>query len=533
MNVFFTGFMATGKSRVGNKVAELLGLPFEDTDHWIESRHRKTIPEIFAERGEAAFRELEIEALEHLVADGPRVISLGGGTLLHPKALPLIHRHGILIGLHAAPEVISDRVSRKESRPLLAGLSASERLEKIRRMLADRAPLYAQADFQVESLDSVSREELAERIVAQLEPWRSKALTVDLGERSYPIFTGVNIAKFLPLLCQQKGLGKPAVVVDATVAAAHPQVLDEWRSRWPGLPVYVVPSGEEHKTWEQAGKILGWLLEQKLDRKSVLVAFGGGVVGDMTGFVASAYQRGIDFVQVPTTMLAMVDSSVGGKTAVNHPLGKNMIGAFHQPRLVLADMEILQTLPGREYVSGLAEVVKYGVILDEPFFAWLEDNSGALLRRDPWAMAWAVRESCRIKAWVVSQDEREEGMRALLNYGHTFGHALEAITRYKTLLHGEAIALGMRAAARLSTLARLWDPACEERQSALFAKYGFPEMFGSVPRDEAWSLMARDKKAQGGSARFVLPRAIGRSEVLSGFERGRVDRAWEAVEVCS
>ncbi len=531
MNIFFTGFMATGKSRVGHKVAELLQIPFEDTDHWIESRYRKTIPEIFAERGEAAFRELEIEALEHLVADGPRVISLGGGTLLHPKALPLLQRSGILIGLHAAPEVISDRVSRKESRPLLAGLTHQARLEKIRQMLAERSPLYAQADFQVESLDSVSREELAEQIVQQLEPWRHKALTVNLGSRSYPIFTGLNLAKYLPLLCRQKGLGKPAVVVDETVANQHAHVLEEWRSQWPELPVYVVPSGEEHKTWERAGDILAWLLKQRLDRKSCLVAFGGGVVGDMTGFVASAYQRGIDFVQVPTTLLAMVDSSVGGKTAVNHPLGKNMIGAFHQPRLVLADMEILQTLPEREYRSGLAEVVKYGVILEEPFFAWLEKNSGALLRRDPWAVAHAVRASCRIKAWVVAQDEREEGLRALLNYGHTFGHALESITNYKMLLHGEAIALGMRAAGRLATLAGLWKATDEERQERLFAQLEFPTTFGSVPRDEAWALMARDKKAQGGTARFVLPRRVGICEVLSGLERSQVDRAWAALEV--
>jgi 3-dehydroquinate synthase len=530
MNVFFTGFMATGKSRVGHRVAELLGLPFEDTDHWIESRHRRTIPEIFAERGEAAFRDLEIEALEHLVADGPRVISLGGGTLLHPKALPLVHRHGILIGLHAAPEVIADRVGRKEGRPLLAGLSLEARLEKIRRMLEERAPLYAQADFQVESSESVSREQLAEQIVARLEPWRSKALSVDLGTRSYPIFAGTNIARFLPQLCRDRALGRPAVVVDSNVAAAHPQVLDEWRHAWPGLPVFEVPSGEEHKSWEQAGKILGWLLEQRLDRGSCLVAFGGGVTGDMTGFVASAYQRGIDFVQVPTTMLAMVDSSVGGKTAVNHPLGKNMIGAFHQPRLVLADMELLQTLPEREYLAGLAEVVKYGVALDEGFFASLEGNSGALLRRDPWAMAFAVRESCRLKAWVVSQDERETGLRALLNYGHTFGHALEALTRYRTWLHGEAIALGMRAAGRLATLAGLWEPACEARQSALLETLRFPTSFGPVPRDEAWTLMSRDKKALGGTARFVLPRSIGTSEVLSGFSRDRVDKAWEAVE---
>jgi len=531
MNVYFTGFMATGKSRVGSRVAELLEVPFEDTDRYIEARHRKTIPEIFAERGEAAFRELEIQALEELSAEGPRVISLGGGTLLHPKALPILRRSGILIGLRAAPEVISDRVSRKENRPLLAGLDPAERLDKIRQMLAERAPYYAQADFLVESSEAVTREELADRIVAMLEPWRSKALTVELGgSRSYPIFAGTNIARFLPSLLEHKGLGRPVVVADATVAQAQAQVLDEWRQAIPGLPVFLVPSGEVHKTWEQAGEILGWLLEQGLDRSSCLVAFGGGVVGDMAGFAAACYQRGIDFVQVPTTLLAMVDSSVGGKTAVDHPLGKNMLGAFHQPRLVLADMEILQTLPEREYLSGIAEVVKYGVILDESFFRWLENNAAALLRRDPWAVAHAVRESCRIKAEVVARDEHEHGDRALLNYGHTFGHVLESLTHYTGLLHGEAVALGMRAAGRLATLRGLWSADQEIRQNALFASFGLSAAFSPIPREQAWALMAHDKKAKAGRVRFVLPVGIGHGKVVSDVAQDDVDRAWLALE---
>ncbi len=530
MNIYFTGFMATGKSRVGNCVAELLGIPFEDTDRFIEARHRRTIPEIFAERGEATFRELEIEALRELASTGPRVVSLGGGTLLHPAALPLLRRTGVLIGLHATPEVISERVSRKENRPLLAGLTPEARLAKIRAMLAERASCYAQADFQVESSEDVPREVLASKIVSMIGTWRSKALTVDLGMRSYPIFVGSGISASLPELLKHKKLGRAVVVADATAAAAQARVLASWKERIPGLPVYEVPSGEVHKTWQEAGNILGWLLEQGLDRSSCVIAFGGGVTGDMAGFAAACYQRGIDFVQVPTTLLAMVDSSVGGKTAVDHALGKNMIGAFHQPRLVLADMDALKTLPKREILAGLAEVVKYGVILDRDFFAWMEANAAALPACEPEAVAHAVRESCRIKAEVVARDEHEHGERALLNYGHTFGHVLESLTHYTGLLHGEAVALGMRAAGRLATLRGLWTAADEARQNALFDRLGLPAVFGRVPRDIAWDLMGHDKKTRRGTVRFALPSEIGKGAVFADVPRSAVDEAWEAVE---
>jgi len=354
-HVFFTGFMATGKSRIGAMVAARLGIPFEDTDHWIEARHRKTVAELFAEQGEAAFREIEIEAIRHLVAESPRVIALGGGSLLHPEALPIIRSTGILVGLWAKPETIASRVGRKETRPLLAGLGPAARLDKIRSMLESRAPLYAQADFQMESADEVSREHIADAIAASLHAWESRVLRVPLGDRSYPIFAGTGIAGNLPLLASQLGLaGRPFVVTDSNVQAAQAGIIDEWKRSWPDLQVYAFPPGEEHKTLGSLEGLFTFLLEHKADRKSFLVAFSGGVGGDMTGFAAACYQRGIEFVQVPTTLLSMVDSSVGGKTAVDHPLGKNMIGAFHQPRMVIADTSCLDTLPEREYISGIA-----------------------------------------------------------------------------------------------------------------------------------------------------------------------------------
>ncbi|MEK7395032.1 MAG: 3-dehydroquinate synthase [Fibrobacterota bacterium] len=534
-HVWFTGFMATGKSRIGAMVAERLGVPFEDIDHWIEARHRKSVSEIFAEQGEAAFREIEIEALRHLSAESPRVIALGGGSLLHPDAIPTVRQSGTLVGLWARPETISARVGRKETRPLLAGLDPDARLAKIRQLLSSRAHLYAQADFQIESNDDVTREAIADRIAYLTGPWSHKALTVPLGERSYPIFAGNGIAHHLPDLCKSVGLlGKAVVVTDKNVLAAHAGAIEGWKRSWgQDLSVFAFEPGEEHKTLSDLEKLFTFLLEQKLDRKGFLVAFSGGVGGDMTGFAAACYQRGIDFVQVPTTLLSMVDSSVGGKTAVDHPLGKNMIGAFHQPKLVLADSAHLLTLSVRDYRAGLAEVAKYGVIRDASFFAWLEQNANACRERDLDAVREMVSSSCACKAAIVGEDEREDGVRALLNLGHTFGHALESITSYGQFLHGEAVALGMVCAGRLSTKRGLWNEADEIRQRALLERLGLPVRLPAgmtVDRHAAWEMCSRDKKARAGAARFVLPTGIGSSQVVSGVSFDEASEAWKAIE---
>ena len=533
-HVWFTGFMATGKSRLGALVAERLEVPFEDTDHWIEARHRKTVQELFAELGEAAFREIEMEAIRHLSAESPRVIALGGGSLIHPEALPLIRSAGILVGLWARPETICQRVGKKENRPLLAGLDPTSRLARINHLMSDREHLYAQADFQIESSDELGREEIAERILDLLEPWTSKVATVPLGTRSYPIFSGSGIAHHLPALCRSIGLGgRPFVVTDRNVLAARALEIEAWKREWGReLPVFAFEPGEEHKTLRDLEGLFTFLLERNADRKAFLVAFSGGVGGDMTGFAAACYLRGIDFVQVPTTLLAMVDSSVGGKTAVDHPLGKNMIGAFHQPRLVLADNSCLDTLPPREYVAGLAEVVKCAVIRDPDFFAWLEADTGAVRGRDASAVSRIVSTCCSIKASIVAGDEREEGVRALLNLGHTFGHALETLTGYGALLHGEAIALGMLCAGRLSRERGLWTEADEIRQRTLIRNLGLPDRIPSglsLDRQAAWDAMARDKKARSGRVRFVLPTAIGSATVVDDVPPEQAASAWSAI----
>ncbi len=284
---------------------------------------------------------------------------------------------------------------------------------------------------------------------------------------------------------------------------------------YPKISRVLLPDGEQHKTWSSLNLIFDHLLASACDRKTVLFALGGGVVGDMTGFAAATYMRGVPFVQVPTTLLAQVDSSVGGKTAINHALGKNMIGAFYQPERVLCDLATLDSLPPRELAAGLAEVIKYGPIADADFLAWMEDNLDALLARDPAALAHAVKRSCVIKAWVVGQDERESGLRAILNYGHTFGHAIEAGMGYGAWLHGEAVACGMVMAAALSAELGLVPAAFVGRIKTLITRAGLPVLAPPMPMARWFELMGVDKKAADGEIRFVLIESLGRAAMRS------------------
>jgi 3-dehydroquinate synthase len=284
----------------------------------------------------------------------------------------------------------------------------------------------------------------------------------------------------------------------------------------------VVPDGEDHKDWATLDRVIGELLAHRCDRRTAIVALGGGVVGDLAGFAAATYQRGVPFVQVPTTLLAQVDSSVGGKTAINHALGKNMVGAFYQPRLVLADMDTLTTLPERELRAGLAEVIKHGAIRDAELFAWLEGNVERLLARDPDALAHAVKRSVEIKAEVVARDERETGERALLNFGHTFGHAIETGLGYGTWLHGEAVAAGMVMAAELSARLGLLDGASVDRLRRLIERAGLPVRAPALAPERWLELMAVDKKAAGGRVRFVLLHGLGAAGLHGGVDDAAV-----------
>jgi len=347
-----------------------------------------------------------------------------------------------------------------------------------------------------------------------------ETLNVALGSRSYPIHIGAGLLARAELIVDKLPQKSAAIITNTTVAPLYLAALrGALEARGVGVVSIVIPDGEEHKTWETLNRIFDALLEHRCERGTALIALGGGVIGDLAGFAAAIYRRGVPYVQVPTTLLAQVDSAVGGKTAINHPLGKNMIGAFHQPLAVISDTDTLATLPPRELAAGLAEIIKYGVIRDAPFFEWLEANMARLVRRDAEALAYAIERSCANKAEVVAQDELETGPRALLNLGHTFGHAIEAGTGYGTWLHGEAVAAGMLLAAKLSQRIGHLTAADTRRLGALLKAAGLPLDPPALGLERYLELMGHDKKVAGGRIHFVLLKRIGEAHVLGDVPR--------------
>ena len=337
---------------------------------------------------------------------------------------------------------------------------------------------------------------------------------IHLGDRSYPILIGAGLLSAPSTWADMPKGSSALIVTNTTVATLYAAAVQAALGpHFAQVHVLALPDGEAHKGWEALNQIFDVLLTQACDRRTVLVALGGGVVGDMTGFAAACYMRGVPFVQVPTTLLAQVDSSVGGKTAINHPLGKNMIGAFYQPVRVVCDLDTLQSLPARELSAGLAEVIKYGPIADMAFLDWIEAHLGDLLARDPAALAWAVQRSCQIKADVVGQDEREGGLRAILNFGHTFGHAIEAGLGFGEWLHGEAVGCGMVMAAHLSERLGLVDAAFVQRLTHVIDRAGLPTVGPALGVDTYMHHMRVDKKAQAGDIRFVLINGPGHAVV--------------------
>ena len=354
-----------------------------------------------------------------------------------------------------------------------------------------------------------------------------KQVVVDLGHRSYPIYIGAGLLQQAADLIAPQLSGQTLVVSNTVVAPLHLETLLDGLTGIPARTL-IVEDGERRKTLETMSVIITRLLEERFGRTCTLLALGGGVIGDVTGFAAACYQRGVRYIQVPTTLLAQVDSAVGGKTAVNHRLGKNMIGAFHQPVAVLSDTDVLTTLPAREFHAGVAEIIKYGLINDAPFFCWLENNMDGLLKRDTACLAHAIEISCRNKAGIVARDEREFGLRAILNLGHTFGHAIETALNYETWLHGEAVAAGMSMAARLSVKTTGFPAADARRVNSLLEKAGLPtHMPDTIQCEQLRELMAVDKKSSHGRLRLVLLEEIGKAVVTPKFDEADLDDTLE------
>lgn len=348
-------------------------------------------------------------------------------------------------------------------------------------------------------------------------PYPMQTLNVELGARSYPIFIGTDLLG-RPELVEPYVTGRQVLLVSNTTVA--PLYLEKARAAFAKFHCesVILPDGEEYKNLETLNLVFDALLENRFERKCTLVALGGGVIGDMVGFAAACYQRGVDFIQIPTTLLSQVDSSVGGKTGVNHPLGKNMIGAFHQPRCVIADTDSLNTLDDRQLSAGLAEIIKYGLICDLPFFEWLESSMLKLLERDPAALAYAIDRSCQLKAAVVAADEREAGVRATLNFGHTFGHAIEAAMGYGKWLHGEAVGTGMLLAADLSARMGMLTAKDVQRIENIIDSAQLPTRAPShMDYASFMRYMAVDKKVEAGNIRLVLLKALGQSIITADY----------------
>jgi 3-dehydroquinate synthase len=528
-NVFLVGLMGSGKTTLGRQLARRLGKRFIDSDHAIEARTGATIPWIFEIEGEASFRRREADMIRELTSQRGIVLATGGGAVLDPANRACLAERGTVIYLRASIGSILQRTAQDKNRPLLQTADPRRKLEEL---LAQRDPLYREIADLVIDTGRPNVQSMVQTILDQLDALeagrarRTRAasmneqahinLNVDLGERSYPIAIGPGVIDDPALLARHIGGSKVAIVTNTTVAPLYlDKVAAPLRAAGREVVEIVLPDGEEHKHWGSLMQVFDALLANKCDRKTTLVALGGGVIGDLTGFAAASYMRGVPFVQIPTTLLAQVDSSVGGKTGINHPLGKNMIGAFYQPRVVLADTATLATLPGRELSAGLAEVIKHGAILDAAFFDWIEANIEKLMARDPAALSHAIARSCEIKADVVRKDEREGGLRAVLNFGHTFGHAIEAGLGYGEWLHGEAVGCGMVMAADLSQRLGFIDAAAAERVRALVKAAGLPTVAPDLGEARWIELMEVDKKNEGGAIKFILLKPLGSPSITS------------------
>ncbi|MDE2581617.1 MAG: 3-dehydroquinate synthase [Rhodospirillales bacterium] len=517
-SIVLVGLMGAGKTSIGRRLAARLGLPFRDADVEIEAAAGCSIPELFARYGEAAFRDGERRVIRRLLAAEPMVIAFGGGAFIDPETRAAVRADAISVWLRCKLPTLVRRVAGREGRPLLAGGDPNEILA---RLMGARHPFYAEADVTVECGDE-SPDATTTKVLEAVMAFRSpRRLAVALAQARYDVLIGENLlpragALLAPVLPQKRAV----VVTDETVAPLHlPALLAGLAETGVETRQIVVPPGEGSKTIETYASIVDRLLEERVERRTTVIALGGGVVGDLAGFAAATTLRGLPFVQVPTTLLSQVDSSVGGKTGVNTARGKNLVGAFHQPRMVLADTGTLATLPLRELRAGYAETVKAGLIGDAGFFDWCERHGAAVVGGEAEAQAEAILRACAFKAAVVGDDEREEKPddgRALLNLGHTFGHALEAEYGYSGgILHGEAVAVGLGLAFRLSARLGVCQPADAARVIAHLEAVGLAAELGQLNRRfSAAGLLAhmrRDKKVRDGALTFVLARGIGQA----------------------
>jgi shikimate kinase / 3-dehydroquinate synthase len=535
-SVVLVGMMGAGKTSVGKRLATKLGLPFVDADAEIEAGAQLTISEIFERFGEAYFREGERKVIARLLKGGPLVLATGGGAFMNATTRDNIARHGLSIWLKPSFDILLARVRKKSNRPLL---KTADPEVTLRRLLEERSPTYALADFTIESVDA-AHDSVVDAILRRLNaalgdgagalPTARRRVEVPLASRAYSILIGPGVLDEAGAEINRIAPGvNCAIVSDARVAPLYldrlTASLDQAGLRSTSI---VCPPGERAKSYVEFARVADALIEARIERRDIVIALGGGVIGDLAGFCAATVRRGLRLVQIPTTLLAQVDSSVGGKTGINSPHGKNLVGAFHQPSLVLADTMCLDSLSERDFRAGFAEVVKYGLIGDRGFFEFLELNWRDVFAGGP-ARTEAITISCAAKARVVAADETEQGERALLNLGHTFGHALENLTHYDParLVHGEGVAVGMCSAFRFSRELGLCSGQDAARVEAQLKAVGLPTRMREIPGFDAapgdiLAAMRQDKKVERGRLTFILVRGIGESFVARNVDEASV-----------
>jgi shikimate kinase/3-dehydroquinate synthase len=513
-SIVLVGLMGAGKTAIGKRLAAELDLPFYDADHEIEKAAGRPVAEIFHQHGEAYFRMGEKKVIRRLLADGPIVLSPGGGAFMDPETRAFIRDCAISIWLRCPLPVLLRRVIGRPNRPLL---NTGNPAEVLSALSISRSPFYAQADIIVDGSEDPPHVTTQNVLAALADYSPPRRVVVSLTHTAYDIVIGDRLieraGRFIaPLIPQPRCV----IVTDTNVAKLHLETLRGSLSET-GVAhdSVIVEPGETSKSLATWSATVNCLLNQKVDRSTTIIALGGGVVGDLAGFVAAVTLRGLPFIQIPTTLLAQVDSSVGGKTGINAPQGKNLIGAFYQPDLVLADTGVLMTLPAREIRAGYSEIVKAALIADAAFYDWCEANARPMLAGDPICLTEAIAQAVTFKASVVGDDEREtkkNNGRALLNFGHTFAHALEAETGYSEgLLHGEAVAIGLVLATELSAALGLCPPQDAKRIASHLEGVGLPIRIDGLRAERLLARMQQDKKMRDGRLMFVLTRGIGKA----------------------
>lgn len=544
-NIFITGFSGAGKSTVGKHLAMMLGWSFVDTDKHIEHQENKSISSIFEGYGELEFRKIETKTINEVCQSQYQVVATGGGVVLSEVNRLLMQEHGIIVCLEATVETLCHRLNSSDSsrngdeiRPLLKG---AELTSKINKLKSARQFVYSMSNYTVHT-DNLSVSEVSANVFRNWKHFEKKnelnlldgaTSFVETSQAIYPILVGWGLLDHIAEKMNST-LGTIAYIITDSGANRYARRVQMKLEAEGGIRshLFMMESGEKFKSLETVSMVYDWLAELKAERSHLVIAVGGGVVGDLAGFVAATYLRGLKFIQVPTTLLAIMDSSIGGKTGVDLNTGKNLVGAFYQPQFVLSDVETLTTLPTRELISGWAEALKHGLIKDESLINEFERNVDLLLNLDKDVTTSLIKRSLDIKAQVVSEDEHELlGSRIMLNYGHTIGHAIETAGKYEKMLHGEAVSVGMMCAAYISNFLGLLTDKQLDRQQKLLEMYGLPVKASGIDLKDVTNAMLLDKKTLDGSIRWVLLDRIGHSIVKSNISGKVIMEALDSVIV--